>query len=140
MRAEGDCLVWTGSTAARGYGLVWLGNRHDYAYAHRYAWERKMGPVPDGVFIDHICHNRACVNTDHLRLATRRQNQQNRSGATSHSLTQVRGVVKVGNRYRARVKVEGIGVHCGYFDTREEAGEAAATLRQRVFGEYAGKS
>lgn len=45
--------------------------------AHRVEWEKVHGPIPDGLELDHECKNRACVNLDHLRLATRRQNVAN---------------------------------------------------------------
>lgn len=37
---------------------------------HKYIWEEKFGKVPDKLVIDHMCRNRACCNTDHLRVVT----------------------------------------------------------------------
>lgn len=34
---------------------------------HRYVWEKQHGDIPDGYEIDHLCHNRACCNIDHLQ-------------------------------------------------------------------------
>ena len=34
---------------------------------HRYAWEQQHGAIPEGYEIDHMCHNRACCNIDHLQ-------------------------------------------------------------------------
>lgn len=34
---------------------------------HRYVWEITHGVIPDGYEIDHLCHNRACCNIQHLR-------------------------------------------------------------------------
>lgn len=41
---------------------------------HRWCWEREVGPIPDGLLIDHQCKNRGCCNTDHLRLVTQKVN------------------------------------------------------------------
>jgi hypothetical protein len=42
--------------------------------AHRAAWMLTNGPVPEGMVLDHICRNRACINLDHLRVVTQREN------------------------------------------------------------------
>ena len=34
---------------------------------HRYVWEETYGEIPKGYEIDHLCHNRACCNIDHLQ-------------------------------------------------------------------------
>lgn len=43
-------------------------------YAHRWSYEYFNGPIPDGLVIDHLCRNRWCVNPDHLRAVTHRDN------------------------------------------------------------------
>lgn len=42
--------------------------------AHRYSYELLVGPIPDGLTIDHLCRNRACVNPDHMEPVTQREN------------------------------------------------------------------
>jgi hypothetical protein len=42
--------------------------------AHRAAWMLVNGPVPEGMVLDHICRNRACINLDHLRVVTQQEN------------------------------------------------------------------
>lgn len=51
---------------------------------HRYVWEQENDPIPEGMLIDHICRNRACCNTDHLRIVTPRVNAiENSVGPTA---------------------------------------------------------
>lgn len=61
----GDCWEWTGYRAPGGYGRFGVG-RSKNREAHRWAWEHLVGPIPDGLEIDHLCRNHACVNPDHL--------------------------------------------------------------------------
>ena len=55
-----------------GYGMVSIEGRS--VYAHRYAYERFIGPIPDGLVIDHLCRNRACCNPWHLDVVPQRVN------------------------------------------------------------------
>jgi hypothetical protein len=71
-------MEWTGQTNY-GYGILWVdgsGRR-----VHRLAWEWANGPVPEGLVIDHLCMNRACVNIEHLEAVTQEVNTQRRSRA-----------------------------------------------------------
>ena len=130
-------IIWTGALDGRGYGNLHVNGR--MARAHRYAWERERGPIPDGMVIDHTCWERSCVNVDHLRLATPQENQQNRSGATpGRGLP--RGVYRKGRRYRAVVQSGGQYHYLGTFGTPEEASAAASAERAIRFGEFAGRA
>lgn len=64
----GDCWEWLGHRQPKGYGT--LGKR----LAHRVVWELLVGPIPPPLQCDHLCHNKACVNPDHIRLTTNREN------------------------------------------------------------------
>lgn len=135
VRPEGDCLVWQGTLRRDGYGQLWTGEKS--GLAHRYAWEREHGPIPDGVFVDHACHNRACVRVSHLRLATRDQNAQNRRGATVRSSTGARNVQRYKGLWRTRVRHAG-RLYGKDHATKEEAMAEAEKLRIELFGEFAG--
>lgn len=54
-----------------GYGQLWIGRS---VYAHRFSYELHKGPIPNGMTIDHLCKNPACVNPDHLEVVTMREN------------------------------------------------------------------
>lgn len=62
------CWLWTACVVHSGYG------NFDREEAHRVAWRLYRGPIPEGMYIDHMCRVRSCVNPDHLRVVTPKQN------------------------------------------------------------------
>lgn len=67
-----SCWLWTGSRDRHGYGsLYWSGSTRR---AHRVAYEIAVGPIPEGLDLDHLCRTRACVRPDHLEPVDRRTN------------------------------------------------------------------
>lgn len=71
-RDASGCWLWTGGTVRGGYGQFWLNGKH--VYAHRYAYETLVGPIPDGLQVDHLCRTPACVRPSHLQPVTCREN------------------------------------------------------------------
>lgn len=129
-----DCWLWTAATSPPyGYGQFWDGSRQ--GYAHRFAYQLLVGPIPDGLTLDHkpTCLKK-CVNPDHLRLATDKQQQENRSGAQRNSNTGVRGVhwCKRYKKFVVQVASGGKTHFGGSFDELEEAQVAAIVLRKRL--------
>jgi hypothetical protein len=129
VQAQGECTVWTGALNSAGYGNFRRGSAN--VLAHRFAWERAYGEIPIGYSLDHKCFNRKCVNVDHLRLATKKQNMEHLSQVTAAS--GFRGVIKSGSRWRGHVKHNGIVYSSGQHDTPEEANEATIELRNKLF-------
>ena len=66
VEASGDCLMWTGPTQKDGSGVYRTGGKS--IAAHRFAYELKHGPIPNGVTTRHTCGNRACVNPEHIEI------------------------------------------------------------------------
>lgn len=66
------CWRWTDAPKDTGYGTISL--RRRIVYAHRFSYESFVGPIPDGLVIDHLCRNRRCVNPAHLEPVTNREN------------------------------------------------------------------
>lgn len=72
-----DCWNWTASKTASGYGQIWDGQR--VAFTHRYAYELLVGPIPEGLTIDHLCRNTSCCNPAHLEAVTQAENNRRAS-------------------------------------------------------------
>ena len=64
---NGGCLLWSGAVTPHGYGVIGLGQRFlGLGYAHRVAFERAFGEVPDGLQVCHRCDTLSCCNPEHL--------------------------------------------------------------------------
>lgn len=79
------CHVWQRACKGKevatggGYGCLRVnGKAHG---AHRFAWERTYGDIPNGLQIMHTCHNTKCVNIQHMELGTNDENQEMRAKA-----------------------------------------------------------
>lgn len=68
----GRCLVWKKAKSRSGYGVVFV-DRVQYR-AHRFAYIDRVGPIPEGMCIDHLCRNRACCNVKHMDVTTPAEN------------------------------------------------------------------
>lgn len=136
-RDVNGCLVWNRYIDPTGYGRLRVNGRT--MKAHRAAWEVKNGPIPDGMQIDHMCHNRACVNVGHLRLATQSENLWNRAGADSCNPTGARNIRVVNGAYRVTVGKNHQYYEFGRYSTLDEAKQVAMMARAELFGEFAGR-
>lgn len=67
-----NCWLWTATVNANGYGQAWFESR--LQLAHRVAYQLVVGPIPDGLSLDHLCRTPGCVNPAHLEPVTHREN------------------------------------------------------------------
>lgn len=85
--AATGCWNWIGALRTKeykntvyAYGTFSRDGRPDHiVLAHRFSYEKYVGPVPDGLEIDHVCQNKLCVNPEHLEAVTHQVNCQRRS-------------------------------------------------------------
>lgn len=100
------CWEWTGATNNHGYGSIWEvrdGKGH-IAVAHRVSWKLAGRELPGwknetGLVLDHMCRNPRCVNPDHLRIVTYRDNSRVNSGSPHAINSQMTHCKKCGNAY-----------------------------------------
>lgn len=87
--AESGCWIWKRAIQTNGYGSINSGVRGRSMLAHRAAYIEWIGPIPDGMQLDHTCHtadttclggreckHRRCVNPGHLELVTQAENHE----------------------------------------------------------------
>lgn len=68
----GSCWVWTGPKRGVGYGVISVDSKPKAV--HRFAYELLVGPIPEGLVLDHLCRNRLCVRPEHLEAVTQQVN------------------------------------------------------------------
>lgn len=73
-----------------------------YVGVHKVAYEYLIGPVPEGMELDHLCHNKRCVNPDHLEPVTHAENLRR-----AWALKKLRGGMK-----REASERKGTQTHC----------------------------
>lgn len=124
-----SCWLWNAHLNEHGYGRfradgrIWLAHRLAYVWAN--------GEVPECLGLDHVCHNRACVNPKHLRTVTSKQNQENRRGAQRDNKTGLRGVYKhsQNNSFLAQVTHKGVRHYLGSFPSATAANDVVVAKR-----------
>ena len=93
MNLNTPCKLWTGYIHKDGYGRKWLSDTNKTVPAHRWVYEQAHGKLPKNLVVRHMCHNRACVNLDHLQSGTSKDNSKDMVAARRqkhiHSLEKI---------------------------------------------------
>lgn len=96
--ASGDCWLPARNTQKTEYHRVrWQGKP---VHLHRLVYEQLVGPIPDGLHIDHLCRNQKCCNPDHLEPVTRSENLR-RGKPTGGDLNMLKTHCPSGHEYES---------------------------------------
>lgn len=131
--SSAGCIVWTGSKVQHGYGIIRIEGKA--TSVHRVAYREYKGEIPAGMSIDHICGTKLCINPEHLRLATTKQNGENLTKLHKNNTSGYRGVWwnKRTSTWTASVKHNGKYHHRYGFEDIEEANQWAIEKRNELF-------
>ncbi len=77
------CWLWVAATGKDGYGRFSVNGRMELA--HRIAYNLYVGPIPEGLELDHACRNHACVNPNHLETITHLENVRRGNARDTHN-------------------------------------------------------
>lgn len=119
-------------------GRVLIGFNGKTNYASRIIWEMTNGPIPEGMEIDHINRDKSDDRIENLRLATKTQNQHNRS---IHAGSPVRGFSVIQRAdgsivYRPKLKHKRRTHNLGTFNCPTAARVAYVKAKRVLAGEF----
>lgn len=130
VQESGDCWLWTASVRPDGYGEFRVNGR--LTRAHRFAYEQMVGPIPEGLILDHLCRVRRCVRPAHLDPVTFAVNSQR--GASAHIIQTGRcihgHVMDAGNTYIRPDTGQHLCRRCRADESRLRARRAASPQRK----------
>jgi hypothetical protein len=84
VESDSGCWIWRGTVNASGYGCFYNPATQADGLAHRLSYEAIVGPISDGLTLDHLCRQTRCVNPDHLEPVTLAENARRAGQAKTH--------------------------------------------------------
>ena len=121
--------VVAGSVTGHGYTSIQIAGVRYLAHRLAFLWMTGEWPIDD---VDHINGVAGDNRWSNLRPATRAENMQNQRRAQSNNKLGLLGVCRDGNRFSARIKVDGQRIHLGLFATPEQAHAAYLDAKRRL--------
>ena len=127
-----NCWNWTGYKNDGGYGIISQGRGNRFR-AHRFVYERVVGPIPAGLELDHKCRNPGCINPRHMDPTTHKINTR-RGDMGVHNLSKT--YCNNGHEFTPEntiVRRDGRGRQCracGQKDQRERLRQKRARYRE----------
>jgi hypothetical protein len=120
-----------GTISSNGYVVIEMdGVAHK---AHRLAWQMTHGDLPK--FIDHINGDRGDNRIENLRPASGSGNARNRK-TQGNNTSGIKGVVSERGKWKAQLSINRKHLSLGYFSTKEEAGRAVRSAREKLHGKF----
>lgn len=113
------CWEWTGTRGPAGYGQIHAWGRS--GYTHRTAYVVWVGPIAEGLVIDHLCRNKGCFNPEHLDVVPQALNVQRGRGTklTDTQVAEIRSLCDQGWVQRDIAKAYGVsGQHVWHLHAR----------------------
>lgn len=81
-----SCWIWHGAISSNGYGnfksAKYSKSNRIPLSTHRFAYKLVKGAIKEGLTLDHLCRNHACVNPEHLEPVTIGENNRRGNGFT----------------------------------------------------------
>ena len=134
------CWVWKASVIVNSGGARYgrFGIRRHVYLVHRVSWSMSHGQIPEGMVVDHRCHNTLCVNPEHLHVVTQQENVENRLGPNPSRSdcprSGFRGVAwdRSNHKWLVYAKHSGRSYYGGRYTDVNEANRAAIALRNKL--------
>jgi len=111
-------------------GYVRIDIRGKKYYAHRLIWMMHFGYIPEEMIIDHKNGNRSDNKIENLRLLDPQQNTENRQKCNKNNLVGFIGVSRQGNKFRARIRIDGETKNIGSYASAVEAHRAYLEIKK----------
>jgi len=131
---DDECWIWTGVCTKDGYGRITIDGKQKSA--HRVVYELTVGPIPEGLELDHLCMVTGCVSPFHLEPVTRSVNMSRArkarawpKGFEKKELPRYVYRTSYGNRFFSQIRSRGKLHYLGTFGTPEEASEVAEATK-----------